>query len=470
VGKMSMLCVFYLFNKRSNSTKTPDNTMITVSGNISLKMPTSLHSPTILFACGASDMSKAMASNYCAFNNTLYWIRNATMISNTHIEFACEVDVLASYKNQILLTKAYIAYSTNGTLEITDNRIGMRNDFEKTVHSQTLSIYKSTQEQLDYVLTTTGYDGIATNYIMSNSQMSKLGSELNSTDFLDAVQQYFANPWDGIVNLTMTPIKLSEYTIERDVAVNNYVTAATGYVVNSYANAHQVVEFAIGNHTDFRDNSSCTTWLMLLPYVGVVPLDANILYNVNRLQIATYAEIVTGNVMYIIDATFGSDTQNPTPIATYSGNCNSTAPFSRASTNIGQGISSIASGLWGVGTLAAGAVTGGAGLVIGGAGAAINSLVQGTLSERVNTQTNGSLSSAIGRYVGNEIILLKLKKKTQMNPADITATLGNPTAKCDTIGNYTGYVQTSGASVSANATYEELQQINSLLDGGVYIE
>ena len=42
--------------------------------------------------------------------------------------------------------------------------------------------------------------------------------------------------------------------------------------------------------------------------------------------------------------------------------------------------------------------------------------------------------------------------------------------KKDTIGNYSGYVQTDGAQVIGAMLGSEAEMINSLLDGGIYYE
>lgn len=467
---MSLLCVFYNFNKRYNSTKTVDNTSITVSGNITLKMPTSLHNPTILFACGASDMPTAMTSNYCVFNNTSYWIRDIRLVSNTHIEFDCQIDVLATYKNQILLTKAYIMYSEKGSVELPDTRLGYTNDYLLKTWSVSTQNLVQEGSNLYYLLQVTGTSGLSDSYILSKSMMSTFANAICQPSFLEQIKEYFTyDPWTGINALYLTPVNLPNFTASREINISGYGTGVQGYPIDNDYTLTDNYEFTLNEHTDFRDSAIMTDWYLTLPFVGRVKLPSEILYHATELYIDMYIQVVTGAILYDVMYTYGTKTEALHTLAIYSGNCNSRTTISRTEMDMGSKITSTMAAIGSFVTLAV-APELSIPAQIGLGAASISSMTAELSASQSTTQMNGQISSSIGINAGRQIILQKIKKATIMNPSDITTTLGNPTCKCNTINNYTGYVQTIGFSLAANATAEDIGLVNQLMNNGVYIE
>jgi len=458
---MSIIAYFYTFNKRTNSTKLVTNDDLRITSAISLKNPTSLHRPTIILAVGESDRAKALAVNYVKFNTAYYWIRDTRINNTNHFEFDCEVDVLATWREEILATKAYILYSNKGSYQLTDNRLGLRHDYDYTQSSYALSSIFRNYYGSVYLLSTIDKQGLASGYMINAAQMITLGEELNDETVLGNLAQYFANPWDSINGISLTPLQVPDEIAEQKIGLGYYTCEkAVGYKMVPTAALAEELSLDITPKNDFRDSSIATAYMLLLPFIGIVPLDSDIIYNSTKLTIRVTAEPMSGGIIYRVGVYHGLT--DYTLLATFAGNCNTSMSISRTTANIGQAISALAAGTWGIATAAAGNPAGLSTLA--------SAAVQGTLSQRLSVQTNGVISSAVGRYMGNEIVLYKYRQYSQMEPSEIVDTLGTPTYKCDTISNYTGYIQTNNVSVSANATYEELQQINSLLDGGVYIE
>ena len=59
---------------------------------------------------------------------------------------------------------------------------------------------------------------------------------------------------------------------------------------------------------------------------------------------------------------------------------------------------------------------------------------------------------------------------TNVDPASVSAAIGTPKMASQAVGAVPGYVQTRAASVDADAPDYILAEINSALDGGVFIE
>ena len=131
-------------------------------------------------------------------------------------------------------------------------------------------------------------------------------------------------------------------------------------------------------------------------------------------------------------------------------------------------------------TVAGGVATGVAGSAMRGAaanitiGMGVTSAMQGGV-ELVNTlipnaTTVGGCSGGAGYGLDNKIKCVTITHGSTVEPSNITQTLGTPTMEVKLLGSLTGYVQTNGASVSASADITILNTINSMLDGGRYIE
>ena len=75
-------------------------------------------------------------------------------------------------------------------------------------------------------------------------------------------------------------------------------------------------------------------------------------------------------------------------------------------------------------------------------------------------------------YIGDDwrnAYIVCIAHNTAVEPDSVAETMGRPCQKVRQINGLTGYVQTRNASV-ATGNSDITQQINNLLDGGVYIE
>ena len=102
----------------------------------------------------------------------------------------------------------------------------------------------------------------------------------------------------------------------------------------------------------------------------------------------------------------------------------------------------------GIGTAAAGAIAaaGGTGYGDGGLG--------------------GGSSSGLDKFIR----LINVTRSLTATPAQWAQTYGKPFMKPDSVGNHSGLVITEGFSLSASAPKDMIEEVNRLMDGGVYIE
>ena len=116
---MAFTVNFYSIAKRDNSTLVPSNPIETAQ--CVLKDGASLLDPVLLLEhSGEPNFSHfAMLGRY-------YKVTDIRSVRQNLWELAGTVDVLASWKSNILATSAFVAYDTTANSEITDKRISTK--------------------------------------------------------------------------------------------------------------------------------------------------------------------------------------------------------------------------------------------------------------------------------------------------------------------------------------------------------
>ena len=104
-------------SKRKNSTLQPT---LSSSYDCIIKQPCSIDNPTFVI----QDSSFSMAFNYAKWDNTYYFIDSIVSVRNDIWEVSCVIDVLATYKTEILASTQYVCYSSiAGNTWLADTRI-----------------------------------------------------------------------------------------------------------------------------------------------------------------------------------------------------------------------------------------------------------------------------------------------------------------------------------------------------------
>ena len=113
-------------SKRKNSTLQPS---LGASFDVLLKTPTSLHSPTFTINAPSFDY------NYLKWGDRYYFVTDVISRNNNLWDVSAVIDVLATYKDDILNTTAYVLYDSVANTELPDNRLPMKTT--KTVSAAT---------------------------------------------------------------------------------------------------------------------------------------------------------------------------------------------------------------------------------------------------------------------------------------------------------------------------------------------
>lgn len=447
---MAVNIKLYKFSKRENSTARPSGSGVSVSAL--LKLPTDIVNPSFQLSGVGTDY------NYIEWDGRYYYRNTARYETNTVVTYECSLDVLATYRSQIMSTSAFVAYSSsNYDVNIPDGRFSM--DANASVESSSAGIIGDVPAGVNdgtYILeyaTSDATYGPSGAVWLSPLSAGLIAEALNSTgfnDFLDQFSKQFNGAYDAVINCRFVPFDwYGRGTGTHNVVLGGYDTGHVGVTVES------TVEYSASisipwQFSDFRNLQPYTSLLMFLPAYGFIELNPADFFGDSSISVSLYLDGITGIGTYVVGNKIKcvADFSTPVSIGTVRGNV---------------------AGLITTGISAVGAVaTGGAGIPVAGA-------IAGVLLSQQRSVGNSGVS---GGFAGvkaspgtwSNIYLYTICHDTNVDPANFTNAIGRCLNKVVNIGTLTGYVQTVDASVSVPADDTIADRINSYLNGGVYLE
>lgn len=457
-----MNIVLYSFTKRKNSTAVPSSGGTTVT--CVLKEGTSLNSPSFLLSQPSLD------TNYVSAFGKYYYVDNITLENNTLWRLDCSIDVLASYKADILAAKAYIEYSNVYNDRIVDNRPA------KLVGTQVMSASGAAYTGID----TTGGSFIV---VVSGSETSgayKINSDpkyligdlyqwwnnFDTTDIMQSLKNLALYIVSGDVSQNIRSVRWIPWTVSggstSTIFLGMYNTGMTGSKVeSSYRGFNSSITIPWPTTTRWRRASGYMSASLYLPFIGSISYPVEQLNGEAGLSISGCVDEATGQISLTVSGTssgkilgvYGADTGVDIPIGG--------AGFTprAAATALGAGAAMIATG----GAAAVGAIE---------AGAAATALA----AEAGNMASLSPVGSCVGSVSGKSACGLSLLPRLDICYWDISEdvsalsdTIGCPTFKTGTIGSYT-YVRGSQVSINTSARGAIKDRINSYIQGGIFIE
>ena len=481
----------YTLSKRHNSTLQPTGTGTSVTLN--LKGGSDLLTPVFLL-----NSASVPAFNYVLFEGRYYFVTGIKSVRDQLYEVSCAVDVLATYKAAITAASAYVLYYTHTNNEIVDHRLSTKTAItvkksteqfnnlgtgesymltaigisrtsvfacdksavdELFVNQTLVDISNDYAAEINDIHTTIASFNFTTTYEMLKALwdvwftwLNKSGKVTNSVLFCDDAQKFVKNCFvlpieKSHIGGTSHNIKLGKWDSNSD--------GNMGFPRIVHDSATLTIPWPTGI-SDWRRNEPYTEIYLYIPYIGMVNIPASQCIGCASLTVNVAIDTYSGVASFVVNLS------NGTCIGQYSTNI--AAPYAIGSSNISlteAGASLIEIGM-GVGAAAAGAGGGG---IINGALGLVNSI-------KPFPATIGSNGGAAGMGLGNTVECFTVFHDTAVNPHNQSAIAGEPYNGVMSLGSVpaNGYVQTSGASVAGSMTDTEREQINQLLDGGIYIE
>ena len=228
---------------------------------------------------------------------------------------------------------------------------------------------------------------------------------------------------------------------------------------------HATVTIPWQGQTDWRRLSPYMEIYLYIPYIGVISLSVSDLIGETTLTVYMSLDKFSG------DAVFQVKTGKGKIVGHYTTNLKSDFPVGASNVSAAKSTGSMISSAVGAATAVAGIMTGGTGAVIMG-GAASAALGAVNMIAPTNTSIGGASGGAVLGLTADKakITCFSIFRNTTVNPHDQSAIAGEPFNGVKSLSGISGYVQTSGASVAGDMTDTEREDINKLLDGGIYIE
>ena len=463
------------FSKRKNSTKRPPASGAT-EYNVYLKEGTSVLNPTFKVQSIPSTVNYIYVPDFSRY----YYVADMVRANNNIIEIVCRSDGMATYKNDIGSTTCLIEYtSSSDDLTITDQRNIPTAILRVTPTAMTFSgvNFNTVGGYVLGVLSdhASGDSGVIDYYALTPTQMTAFCSELYSQNILDQIKNQFTNAMESLVSciwLPLSGIGSGSHQIHIGRETLSSVTNASKVTdrVITFTTGNVTVDFASGSggsgaNMTYLEKAPFCTGTIFLPFIGFVPLDMDIMAFTKNIQINGYADLLTGDIVYMV--AYGG-----LKVSTFNGNIATKVPVSGASYD-GVGMASGAiTAIGGVaGTIATIATGGSAGAIAASAGAIAGGAVGVARSTELHTMINGGNSSAVGAHLGlNPFVEIYQYTPSESDLRSYKNSHGLPYFKVDTISNLSGYVQCAGASVSMNGFDSEKSEINGYLNSGFFYE
>ena len=478
---MSVSVSFSTESKRENSTK---QLTMSTTHSCNFKNGCSMLKPTLFLEIDTDNFP-----TYTAFKieNRYYNVTDIKSVRNNLFEISGEVDVLATYKSNILATTAYVIYDTVSNTEIPDNRLPMVTTKSVSASTAACPLVPSTGT---YILSLTGAHGSTGIYKCNISDIGSLIDDLqdiydnlfdyetqhpaptpptSSHDVADWVKywtEYFSWLWgaikypisqifgsgnipENIRECRLIPFDIGTSYGPNKIYLGTFETQQSFGKLNTDT-VHRTASVSIPwQANDYRRRSPFTEIYLYLPYIGMTKLSSENLVGQSSISVAYTVALRDGSLVCTVSS--GSEI-----IGQYSGNVGVSVPIGFSNINIPRAAASIIEGA----TAAVKKDLGGVGMAALSFGDAVTP----------NFSCIGGLDGMASTAANQNITCYTVFHDTNVAPNTELMTIGSPTMAPKSLGSLTGYVQTMSASVAGAMTSDERTKLNTMLDSGIFIE
>ena len=502
-----MKIYLYSYSKKRNSTAIPSGAGYEVE--VQLKENCSVYHPAFIINHNAADFNYIRAVFPTSGGQTTtyyYFVDDITFNTDRIITANCSCDALATLRSEIFGTRANIMYCADSTeTQVVDQRLPIRNyiDYTET------KIDLSTTNYGGLVIKdlSTGFGGEPT-IILGVTGKGSFGSYMledfyDLAEILDGCDNYMS----GIFTDMLTGLKQLFYggtaseclksaialPIEIDLTETGDPYGEQLYLGNYPCTDNQLNPIKVryirsqikkGQYQlsiPWSSDAPANSWLrsspyqdfiLYFPFVGLIHLNPADIANARSIFVDYAINITSGDISIMVRGVHEETYPDKKVIlATANGNMAINTPFGSTGIDTNRLTQSISTGLASAGAAlamtAAGNPAGAALTLAGGIGQAAG----GAIAAAGGTgYGDGGLGGGSSSGLDKFIRLINITRSLTDTPAHWAQTYGKPFMKPDTIGNHSGLVITEAFTLSASAPKDMIEEVNSLMDGGVYIE
>lgn len=466
-----MKASFYVFPKRTNSTKQPSNG---TDYNIEVKAPCNIINPEIKIASNANPTGY----NYCYIPTwgRYYWVENWTYYDSLWVA-SLVVDALASYRNQIGSSTEYVVRSSaqyDGT--ISDSLYPAK----ATVQSVTNAFQGGFAETISegffvigFIAKAANSIGAVTYVVMTPGNAKKLSAKLltdvsylsiDNAEISDSLTKVLFNPYQYIVSCNYFPFGAAEITahlpLVSSVDVGWWSVDVPCWILGEdNNNLTQSVSVGIPKHPQaasrggYCNASPYTDYTIFLQPFGVIPLDASKLWGASTLSIQYVVDLFTGDSILRMF----TDT-------------NQLVHETTAKLGVPVQLSNITFDIpSGGGLLQTGVAAAFGGLQAALSGGSFSDVGNGILNAAQATNADVASKGATGSTIAFDsipYIVARFKILVDDNNEDH----GRPLCKRVQLSTIPGFIMVDDPDIALNATAAEIDSVKSYLKNGFFYE
>lgn len=467
-----MKATFYVFPKRTNSTKRPSGGQ---GFGIDLKAPCSIIDPEIKIAT----QRDPTGFNYCYLPtfSRYYWVKNWTY-SDGLWNASLTVDTLASYRDQIGNSTEYVTRSSaqyDGTIsdglypasaKVQSVTTAFQGGFAETISGGFFVI--------GFIAKAATSIGAITYAVMTPTNAKKLSAKLltdvsylsiDNTEISDSLTKVLFNPYQYIVSCNYFPFDIAKITahlpLVSSVDVGWWSIAVPCWILGEdNNNLTKSVSVSIPKHPQaasrggFCNASPYTDYTIFLQPFGVIPLDASKLWGAATLSIQYTVDLFTGDSILRM---FTDTNQLVHETTAKLG-----VPIQLS--NITFDIPSGSGGLLHTGIAAAfggiqAALSGGSFSDVG------NGILNAAQATNADVASKGATGSTIA-FDSVPYMVARFKILVDDNNEDH----GRPLCKRAQLSTIPGFIMVDDPDIALNATAEEIDSVKSYLKNGFFYE
>lgn len=488
---MSISVTFSNGSKRDNSTK---QLAMATTHNCVFKNGCSMLAPTLLL-----EISSSSFPDYTAFKieDRYYKVTDIRSVRDNLFEISGEVDVLATYKSNILATTAYVIYDSTSNSELPDNRLPIKTTKNVSVATTACPLVPDSG---CYILSLTGAHGTTGIYKVDENELAALIDDVShieddlfpstilndqpdppdpptgSTNVWEWIKyvgnlvkyvgeiiiwcikmlwypfsQFFGTGHipDNIRECKFIPFNRGTTYGQNRIYLGTYETQTSLSKLNTYTIHDSATVSIPWQANDYRRRSPYTDIYLYIPYIGMTKLSSENLVDQSSVTVDYTLSLRDGSLLVTVSS--GGEI-----IGQYPGNVAISVPVGISNINIPKAAQALISGA----VNAATKNLGGIGMAALQFGDAITP----------NYSCIGGLGGSASTAANQNITCYTVFHDTIVAPNSALQTIGSPSMCPKSLATLTDYVQTMSASVDGAMTADERRRINNLLDSGIYIE
>lgn len=293
-------------------------------------------------------------------------------------------------------------------------------------------------------------------YALTPELMNQFTAWLWTSNWQDNIKKIRTDPMENLIGVAVTDIDVSG--IEAEIIMGNVGTGLTALIAPRWVTVDCGTISCDEYYGNYGDYDPYIKFTLYLPKVGFVSIPADVVVN-NNIKVLYHCEISSGEslcIVYITDNRHGfSYVWN-----TYSCNVCANVPLS-ASNHTQQMIAT-----------ANAVVNSTLAVSSGNVGSAVSSVASGAMNiatAKNPTQTKGNLSNMTALMSYKKPYLL-VTATYLTKPADYRYNNGHAIFANYRLGDLTGYVKTLNVHMRLNAPESVIDELESILNSGFYIE